>query len=153
AAERLRKRKRTRRNPRGKSKTKHKSKGLMVLQVRLRVKPERHPRLTDFQSRAARAVKLPKGAVLNRLRVAKDGVALRVRLPLDWQAGPAPTADAPPARKPALVPGRRAAPAPQGPVDASRTVLMMLLSLYQVLNYSTALRKRAGAKAAPRATP
>jgi hypothetical protein len=153
AAERLRKRSRTRRNPRGKYKTKRKEKGLMVLQVRLRVKPERHPRLADLQSRAPRAVKLPPGAVLNRLRVSNDGVALRVRLPLDWQAGPLPKTDAPPARKPALAPGRAAAPKPMGPVDASRTVLMMLLSLYQVLNYSTALRKRAAARATSRATP
>lgn len=141
AAERLRKRHRTKRNPRGKTKTKRKQKGLMVLQVRLRVKPERHPRLADLQSRSARAVKLPAYVAVNRLRVAKDGVALRVRLPLNWSAGSVAkvASDTPP-------PARGAEPLS---VDASRTVLMMLLSLYQVLNYSTALRKRAAARATP----
>jgi hypothetical protein len=117
--QRLQKWERTRRNPRGKWKTKRKQKGAAALiDVRLRVKPERHPRLAQLERQARAAVRLPPGASLARLTVKEDGLSLRARMDLDWDEE-----------------------------DASRAVLMMLLSLYQVLNYSHALRKRDVSKA------
>jgi hypothetical protein len=137
-AERVQQRERYKRSASGKQKKKQKSKGSALIQVRLRVKPERHPRLEGLGPRAWRAAKLPRGAALARLRVARDGLSMRARLPLEWRSGAVTGRDVP--RTPADEALR---------VDASRTVLMMLLSLYQVLNYSTALRKRAAARATP----
>lgn len=136
--ERVRQRERFKRSASGKYKKKQKSKGSALIQVRLRVKPERHPRLEGLATRAWSAARLPKGAALARLRVTKDGLAMRARLPLEWRSGAVTERDVP------LTPAEEALR-----VDASRTVLMMLLSLYQVLNYSTALRKRAAARATP----
>lgn len=118
--ERLQLRRRTKRNPRGKYKTKNKQKGASLLHVQLRVKPERHPRLAQLAPKARAAVQLPLTVRLTRLEVTDDRLSMRAGLGLDWDLELAP-----------------------------RTFLMMLLSLYQVLNYSTALRKQAVAKVAP----
>ena len=124
--ERLQARSRTRRNPRGKYKTKRKQKGVSFLHVHLRVKPERHPQLARLGAQARQAVRLPHGASLSRLDVAEDRLALRVGMARDWAAQEGV--------KPPFC-------------DAPRAALMSLLSLYQVLNYSTALRKREPARA------
>lgn len=124
--ERLLRRRRTKRNPRGKLKSKQKQKGLALLHVQLRVKPERHPHLARLDARARTAVRLPEEASLARLEVAADGLSLRARLPLDWVAQDEV--------KPLFC-------------DAPRTAVMALLSLYQVLHYSTTLRKQEKAKA------
>ncbi|MBN8229947.1 hypothetical protein JYK02_20755 [Corallococcus macrosporus] len=97
----------------GKLKTKARRDGVSLLQVALRVKPERHPGLLAQEARARDAVRLPPGARLKRVRVAEDRVELRVLLDEDWVAH---------ARK-----------AEAEKPDASRTATMMLLSLYQVL--------------------
>ncbi len=126
--ERLQLRSRTKTNRRGKRKTKNKQKGTALLHVQLRVKPERHPQLAQLGSLAKTAVRLPKDVKLVRLDVAADRLSLRAVMPLDWEARET---------------------RPVGPsVDASRAYLMMLLSLYQVLNYSTSLRKRDAARTA-----
>jgi hypothetical protein len=117
---------RTRRNPRGKLKVKNKQKGAALLHVQLRVKPERHPHLARLGARARAAVRLPERTSLRRLEVAEDGLGLRARMPRDWVA-----------RDDVKSPSR----------DAPRTAVMALLSLYQVLNYSTTLRKQEKAKA------
>nr|WP_128794294.1 hypothetical protein [Corallococcus coralloides] len=128
----LQKRRRTGRGSSGKTKTKTKRKGKSLLQVGLRVKPERFPGLTALEARARDAVKLPPGARLKRLRVAEDRVELRVLLDEDWVARP------PKAPRPSEVPsGDRPRPEAPSKTDASRAVTMMLLSLYQVLNYSS----------------
>lgn len=124
--ERLQLRRRTRINPRGKYKTKNKQKGSALLHVQLRVKPEHHPHLARLESRARQAVRLPDYVSLVKLEVAEDRLSLRSGLPLDWEA-----AD-------------RVSPVS---CDAPRAALMSLLSLYQVLNYSTALRKQVPARA------
>ncbi|NMO18005.1 hypothetical protein HPC49_14835 [Pyxidicoccus fallax] len=126
--DRVQTRSRTRRNPRGKYKTKRKQKGVSLLHVQLRVKPERHPQLAGLQEQARKAVRLPKGASLARLDVAEDRLALRARMPHDWTL-------------------REDVKSPF--CDGLRTTMMSLLSLYQVLNYSTGLRKQLPAKVSP----
>lgn len=140
----LQKRRRTGLGISGKTKTKTKRKGKSLLQVGLRVKPERFPGLTALEARARDAVKLPPGARLKRLRVAEDRVELRVLLDEDWVARP------PKAPRPSEVPsGDRPRPEAPSKTDASRAVTMMLLSLYQVLNHSSS-RAQPGKK---RSTP
>jgi hypothetical protein len=116
----LQKRSRSKTNARGKTKTKTKRKGKSLLQVHLRVKPERYPGLANLEKRARAAVRLPKDVPLKRLEVSEDRLAMRTQLGHDW------VHEAP---KPA--PGKAVVP-PAGH-DASRTVTMMLLSLSQVL--------------------
>lgn len=123
--ERLQERKRTRRNPRGKLKVKRKEKGFSLIQVQLRVKPERHPQLARLGPEARKAVRLPKGVSLARLEVVDGRLSLRARLDRGWKAQKG---------------------SDLGALDAPRTVILSLLSLYQVLNYSTALRKREAAR-------
>ncbi|RKG89333.1 hypothetical protein D7W82_07260 [Corallococcus sp. CA049B] len=125
--EHVQKRKRYGRGSSGKTKLKTKRKGKTLLQVGLRVKPERFPGLTALEARARNAVKLPPGARVKRVRVAEDRVELRVLLDEGWVArGPkvAEPSESLPGRSPSKT-------------DASRAVTMMLLSLYQVLNYSS----------------
>ncbi|MBN8229946.1 hypothetical protein JYK02_20750 [Corallococcus macrosporus] len=112
-----------------KSKTKQKRSGGSLMTVALRVKPERYPGLAAMEAHALGAVRLPPGARLKRVRVAEDRVELRVLLDEDW------VAQAP--RAPSKVPPDEAEPADEAEPDASRTVTMMLLSLYQVLNHSS----------------
>ncbi|MCP3168975.1 hypothetical protein [Myxococcus qinghaiensis] len=122
----LQKRSRTRSNGRGKYKTKYKQKSGTYLQAQLRVKPERHPGLGQLEKAAREAVKLPPTVALTRLEVSDDRLGLRARMDSDWEAN----ADV-------ESPGQ----------DATRTCLMMLLSLYQVLNFSTSQRKQLPARA------
>jgi hypothetical protein len=120
--ERLQLRTRSKTNRRGRVKTKTKLKGMSLLQAQLRVKPEKHPELSRLAGLAKQAVRLPKGVKLVRLEVTAERLSLRSRMSLDWKPREAATT---------------------GPtLDASRTYLTMLLSLYQVLNYSASLRKR-----------
>ncbi|RKH45480.1 hypothetical protein D7X55_06070 [Corallococcus sp. AB049A] len=98
-----------------KTRIRRKRSGVSLMTVALRVKPERHPGLAAMEDHARGAVKLPPGVRLKRLRVAEDRVELRVLMNEDWVARP---------RDPRKT-------------DASRTVTMMLLSLYQVLNHSS----------------
>ncbi|WP_147446978.1 hypothetical protein [Corallococcus sp. CA054B] len=121
--EHLQKRRRTGRGSSGKTKTKTKRKGKTLLQVGLRVKPERFPGLADQRANAKKAVRLPPEVVLSRLDVARDRVSVRALLGKDgrdWVA-----------RRPK--PASPSEPTVLPPHDASRVVTMMLLSLYQVL--------------------
>ncbi|WP_043320854.1 hypothetical protein [Corallococcus coralloides] len=123
AVEHLQKRRRTGRGSSGKTKTKTKRKGKTLLQVGLRVKPERFPGLADQRANAKKAVRLPPEVVLSRLDVAQDRVSMRALLGKDgrdWVA-----------RRPK--PATPSEPTVLPPHDASRVVTMMLLSLYQVL--------------------
>lgn len=124
----LQKRSRTRRNPRGKYKTKNKRKSGTYLQAQLRVKPERHPGLSRLQQAARDAVKLPPKVALTRLEVSDDRLGLRARMDSDWEAAEHVEA-----------PSR----------DATRACIMMLLSLYQVLNFSSSQRKQLPARVSP----
>lgn len=123
AVEHLQKRKRYGRGSSGKVKLKTKRKGKTLLQVGLRVKPERFPGLKDQAASAKRAVRLPPEVALSRLDVAADRVSMRAVLGLDgrdWVV-----------RRPKSTSARELIVLQ--PSDASRVVTMMLLSLYQVL--------------------
>lgn len=122
----LQKRSRTKRNARGKYKMKSKQKSGTYLQVQLRVKPERHPELTRLQGAAREAVKLPPTVALTKLQVSEDRLSLRARMDSDWEATETVSTQS---------------------RDATRACLMMLLSLYQVLNFSTSQRKHHPARA------
>ena len=125
--QRLQLRNRTRRNPRGKYKTKRKTRSAALIHVQLRVKPERHPSLAQLGRDARKAVKLPPQVKLARLEVKEDRLSLRARMGAGWEAK---------------------AHVEHVSLDAPRTVLMSLLSLYQVLNYSTSLRRRSTSRVA-----
>ncbi|MBZ4377170.1 hypothetical protein [Corallococcus sp. AS-1-6] len=128
AVEHLQKRRRTGRGSSGKTKLKTKRKGKTLLQVGLRVKPERFPGLAEQRANAKKAAKLPPGVALSRLDVAQDRVAMRAVLDQEWTV--LTTKPAPPA---GTTPQAGRLPARQ---DAARAATMMLLSLYQVLNHS-----------------
>ncbi|GMU02437.1 hypothetical protein KH5H1_65570 [Corallococcus caeni] len=121
----LQKRKRYGRSSSGKTKLKTKRKGKTLLQVGLRVKPERFPGLAGLRANAKQAARLPPGVALSRLDVAADRLSMRVVLDQEWSV--LTTKPAPPA---GATPQGRVPPAPQ---DAARAATMMLLSLYQVL--------------------
>ncbi|WP_147448869.1 hypothetical protein [Corallococcus terminator] len=135
--EKHQKRERYKTSASGKTKKKSKRKGFARLEVSLRVKPERHPRLGTLKGQTTNATRLPPRVQLERVRVAADRLSLRVRLAGDWVA--------------------RAQKAPEDPEtpafwkealekdDASRTATMMLLSLYQVVRYA---RRRGKQRAA-----
>lgn len=124
----LQKRSRTKVNARGKRKTKRKDKSATFLQAQLRVKPERHPELASMKDAARDVVRLPPKVLLSKLDVSEDRLSLRARMESNWVALPADSGSSP---------------------DATRTCLMMLLSLYQVLNHSHA---RQGKKLPARAS-
>ncbi|NOK17376.1 hypothetical protein [Corallococcus carmarthensis] len=109
----------------GKTKLKTKRKGKTLLQVALRVKPERFPGLSGLRADAKQATRLPAGVVLSRLDVAEDRLSLRAVLDQEWSV--VTTKPAPPA---GTAPKGLTPPASQ---DAARAATMMLLSLYQVL--------------------
>ncbi|MCP3102606.1 hypothetical protein LZ198_27400 [Myxococcus sp. K15C18031901] len=152
----LQKRSRSKRNYRGKVKTKHKSKSSTVLGVQLRVKPERHPDLVSLEGAARKALKLPACVTDTRLDVSEDRLALRTRLPLEWLAVDPSQNDTQPdysqneygtgtPNQSRDINGRWVETVP----DATRTFLMMMLSLYQVLNYSTASQRKSPSRATP----
>lgn len=124
AVQRLQKRSRTRRGSSGKYKTKYRRDSWMLLQVQLRVKAERHPDLALLEPEAREVIRLPEDVAVNKLQLGEDRLFLRTLVEKDWDAGAAVVTNA---------------------VDASKTVVMMLLSLYQVLNYSKQLRQQAKA--------
>ncbi|MBN8229948.1 hypothetical protein JYK02_20760 [Corallococcus macrosporus] len=125
AVDHLQKRKRYGRSSSGKTKLKTKRKGKTLLQVGLRVKPERFPGLAALRANAKQAARLPPGVVLSRLDVAEDRLSMRAVLDQEWSV--VTTKPAPP---PGKAPKALTPPAPQ---DAARAATMMLLSLYQVL--------------------
>jgi hypothetical protein len=127
--ERVEVRSRTKTNARGK--TKHKSKQFSdaLLRVRLRVKPERYQHLGRLGSQAKGAVQILKGTRLKALTLEADRVDMTLLVESPWIAvsepGPNPGSTSP------------------GPLNGPRVVAMALLSLYQILNLSRALDKKA----------
>ncbi|AFE03353.1 hypothetical protein COCOR_00226 [Corallococcus coralloides DSM 2259] len=101
--------------------TKHRD--VLFMDLQLRVKPERHPKLAALtESRARSAVRLPRGAQLQRLRVAEDRLRMRVRCGDDCWVAVRPKVDPNAKRTPYYGP------------DMSLAVTQMLLSLYQMLH-------------------
>ncbi|MBU8896727.1 hypothetical protein KRR26_14000 [Corallococcus sp. M34] len=117
--DRLRKSRRTSRSASGRTKVKTRETGVTVAEVQLRVKPERHPALAGLEREARASVRLPPGVELARLQVSEDRLLMRARTGYGEWAG-----------------------------DVPQIATMMMLSLYQVLNYSTSLRKRGDARSA-----
>lgn len=128
--ERTQERKRTKTNVRGKTKYQSKQKSDALLRVRLRVKPERYQHLGRLGHQAEGAVQLLKGTQLKELTVEADRVDMTLHLASPWSAGEEP----PPG------PGSGTRPAP---LNGQRMVAMALLSLYQLLNLSRAIDKKA----------
>lgn len=118
----LQKRSRVRRTQTGKYKYKTCEYSWAFIQVQLRVKPERYPNLARLEPQARQALRLPDGVAVKRLKLSKDRMVLRTFVEQRWSAG-------------------HAAEVGEA-VEAPRAVVMMLLSLYQVLNYSKHLRKQ-----------
>ncbi|HEX8434073.1 hypothetical protein [Archangium sp.] len=129
--ERIDMRSRSKRNARGKTKTKTRRESDALLRVRLRVKPSRYQHLQRLGPRAKGAVQLPPGARLKSLHVGKERIDLTVVLEAPW----APRETPPPKDSFPM----NAPP----PVNGARVVAMSLLSLYQLLNLSRALDKKA----------
>jgi hypothetical protein len=119
--ERIDMRHRSRTNARGKTKSKTRRLSDALLRIRLRVKPSRYQHLGRLAPRAKGAVQLPQGARLKGLRVGEDRIDLAVLLDEPWAPGePAPLS-----------------------MNGARVVAMSFLSLYQLLNLSRALDKKA----------
>ncbi|HYO68400.1 MAG TPA: hypothetical protein VEU33_20195 [Archangium sp.] len=132
---RIQLRNRTKTNARGKTKSKSKQLSDVLLRVRLRVKPERYQHLERLGARAEGAVQLLKGTQLKALTVEADRVDLTLLLDAPWAVGNEPRPS------PGSNPGNRSTgPAP---LNGQRVVAMALLSLYQILNLSRALDKKA----------
>jgi hypothetical protein len=124
-------------------KTKHKTKRVSeaILRVRLRVKPERYQHLSRLGPRAQGAVKLPPGTRVKGLSVSESRLQLEVLLDAPW----IPT-EAPPPEENKVNKGRvHRPPVNKSPsqVNGSHVVAMSFLSLYQLLNLSRAIDKKA----------
>ena len=128
--QRVQQRSRTKTNIRGKTKFQSKELSDALLRVRLRVKPERYQHLERFGARAEEAVQLLKGTQLKDLTVEADRVDMTLHLASPWTAGEEPPPGPGSGTRPALLNGQR-------------VVAMALLSLYQLLNLSRALDKKA----------
>ncbi|RKH63909.1 hypothetical protein [Corallococcus llansteffanensis] len=120
---RVRSRQRTTKRPDGVVlRRKVRSKLATLLSVRLRVKPERHPGLAALtKAQALPALRLPHEGRLRRLDVSEDRLQLKVRVDGEWRV---------------RWPGRETF---EKRNDLSRTVTMMLLSLYQMLHVARTL--------------
>ncbi|AKJ01129.1 hypothetical protein ATI61_114162 [Archangium gephyra] len=134
--ERVQLRNRTKTNARGKMKSKSKQLSAAFLRVRLRVKPERYQHLERLGSSARGAVQMITGTQIKNLTVEADRVDMTLHLRIPWVAG---HSEPPPS--PGSSPGNRSTEA--APLNGQRVVATALLSLYQILNLSRALDKKA----------
>lgn len=127
--ERVEMRSKTKTNARGK--TKHKSKQFSdaLLRVRLRVKPERYQHLGQLGSQAKGAVQILTGTRLKALTLEPDRVDMTLLVESPWFAVSEALPDS----------GSASTATLNGP----RVVATALLSLYQILNLSRALDKKA----------
>jgi hypothetical protein len=126
--ERIDMRSRTKRNARGKTKHQNRRVADALVRVRLRVKPERYQHLGRLGSRAEGAVQLLEGTRIRDLSVDPDRIDLTLVVDFSWiLAEPAP---------------RRFYTQPEE-VNGVRVVATAFLSLYQILNLSRALDKKA----------
>jgi hypothetical protein len=123
--ERIDQRSRTKRTRSGKYKMKSKTLADALVRVRLQVKPEKYQHLGRLGASARNAVRLPRGARLKSLSVEEDRLDMTVLVSDPWVTETSP--------------GRNTGPA----VNAVQVVAMSLLSLYQLLNLSRALDKKA----------
>lgn len=118
--ERVDERSRTKRSRSGKHKLKTRTLSDALVRVRLQVKPEKYQHLGRLASRSRDAVRLPRGTRLKSLSVDEERLEMTVLLDDPWSAENAPPK-----------------------VNAVQVVAMSLLSLYQLLNLSRAIDKKA----------
>jgi hypothetical protein len=130
--ERIQMRNRTKTNARGKTKYKTKRLSNSLLRVRLRVKPERYQHLGRLGSQAKGAVQMLTGTRLKALTVEADRVDMTILVGAPWVSGNEP--------RPPPGPHRVTGPTP---LNGPRVVATALLGLYQLLNLSRALDKKA----------
>jgi len=109
----------------GKKKYKTKTKHGAEASLLLKVKPSRHPALQKLGTDASAALQLPPNVEAKDLQVGAEGITLKTRLDPDW-----------------AVPGPNDADDNMG---GPHMVAMMFLSLYQILNLSKAIGKKAAA--------
>lgn len=129
--ERIQLRNRTKTNARGKTKFQSKRLSDAFLRVRLRVKPERYQHLERLGGKARGAVQMLTGTQLKALTVEADRIDMTIHVGAPWVA----------AQEPRPGPGTRTTgPAP---LNGPRVVATALLGLYQLLNLSRALDKKA----------
>jgi hypothetical protein len=118
--ERTSKRSRTRPSRSGKLKTKYRTVSDALVRVRLQVKPEKYQHLERLESRSWDAVKIPLGTRLKSLAVEEARLEMTVLMKGAWGVENEPVE-----------------------VNAVQVVAMSLLSLYQLLNLSRAIDKKA----------
>jgi hypothetical protein len=118
--ERTGKRSRSKRSSSGRYKTKYKTLSDALVRVRLQVKPEKYQHLGRLGARARDAVKIPLGSRLKSLSVEEDRLEMTVLMKGTWGVENERTQ-----------------------VNAVQVMAMSLLSLYQLLNLSRALDKKA----------
>lgn len=104
----------------GKLKTKRKILSDMLIRVRLQVKPEKYPHLGRLGARAREAVRLPRGSSLKSLSVQEDRLDITSYVDGPWDVKH-----------------------DTYQVNAVHLLALTLLSLYQLLNLSRALDKKA----------
>lgn len=124
--ERTDKRTRTRRGSSGRTKLKSRTVSDALVRVRLQVKTEKYQHLGRLGARARDAVRLPAGARLKSFSVEPDRVDLTVLITDPWGVENTPPHENTLQK-----------------VNAVQVVAMSLLSLYQVLNLSRAIDKKA----------
>ncbi|WP_147450150.1 hypothetical protein [Corallococcus carmarthensis] len=107
---------------------------VLHVDVRLRVKARRHPELATLtEAEARRCVRLPDSVTFRRLRVSADQLRLQIQVRQPWCARIPRSISSRPERKLAVA---EAAfwRARADPLDASRMLTGLLLSLYQMLH-------------------
>lgn len=100
----------------GKSKYKSKTKSATAFRLRLRPRAKRYQHLGTLAPSAAKAVQLPAGADPKGVSCEDGSLGLTCKLKRDWKAG----------------------------LEGERTVALMFLSLYQILNLSRHMTRKAG---------
>ena len=128
AAAPQRKRKRSRS---GKIKFKSKTKKGFEAELLLRFKPDKYRHMATLKADAAEAIQVPEPVVVKRVRFDDRAIGVKVAHKGEWRASP--------------VDGDRERG--EAGADATRTLAMMMLSLYQVLQLSKAIDKDAASGA------
>jgi hypothetical protein len=121
-------RSRWKRSASGKMKRKTKTKSGSEASLLLKIKPSRHPALQKLGSDANGALQLPPEVQPKDLQVTAEGIVLKTRLDPEW-----------------VVPGPNEREEDMTGPSGPHAVAMMFLSLYQILNLSKAIGKKAAA--------
>lgn len=127
----LQKRSKRKRSRSGKIKFKSKTKKGFEAELLLRFKPDKYRHMATLKADAAEAIQVPEPVVVKRVRFDDRAIGVKVAHKGEWRASP--------------VDGDRERG--EAGADATRTLAMMMLSLYQVLQLSKAIDKDAASGA------